>query len=111
MPLSGSQRLAISILDSDNTEQADLRGGCSPWYAAARHPPRPELRESTKCDALIVGAGITGSLVAERLTRQGLDVVIVDRERPGRGSTAASTSMLLWEIDKLADAIDRGLRL
>ena len=100
MPLSGSQRLAISILDSDDTEQADLRGGCSPWYVAARHPPRPELRDSTTCDALVVGAGITGALVAERLTRQGLDVVIVDREHPGRGSTAASTSMLLWEIDK-----------
>jgi glycine/D-amino acid oxidase-like deaminating enzyme len=39
-------------------------------------------------------------LVAERLTRQGLDVVVIDRERPGRGSTAASTSMLLWEIDR-----------
>ena len=38
-------------------------------------------------------------MVAERLTRQGLDVVIIDREHPGRGSTAASTSMLLWEID------------
>lgn len=58
------------------------------------------LVENRSCDALIVGAGITGALVAERLTRQGLDVVIVDRERPGRGSTAASTSMLLWEIDR-----------
>jgi glycine/D-amino acid oxidase-like deaminating enzyme len=29
-----------------------------------------------------------------------LDVVIIDREQPGRGSTAASTSMLLWEIDR-----------
>jgi glycine/D-amino acid oxidase-like deaminating enzyme len=38
--------------------------------------------------------------VAERLTRQGLNVVIVDRELPGRGSTVASTSMLLWEIDQ-----------
>jgi glycine/D-amino acid oxidase-like deaminating enzyme len=26
--------------------------------------------------------------------------VIIDREIPGRGSTAASTSMLLWEIDR-----------
>jgi len=56
--------------------------------------------ENLRCEALIVGAGITGSLVAERLTRQGLDVVIVDREFPGHGSTAASTSMLLWEIDQ-----------
>lgn len=90
----------ISVLDSEDTEQADLRGGRSPWFVAAGHRPPAELAESTKCDALIVGAGITGSLVAERLTRQGLDVIIVDREVPGRGSTAASTSMLLWEIDR-----------
>jgi glycine/D-amino acid oxidase-like deaminating enzyme len=77
-----------------------LRGGHSPWFAAARQPARPDVSENIKCDALVVGAGITGSLVAERLTRQGLDVVIVDREIPGRGSTAASTSMLLWEIDR-----------
>ena len=59
-----------------------------------------DLSDNIKCDALIVGGGITGSLIAERLTRQGLDVVIIDRELPGRGSTAASTSMLLWEIDR-----------
>ena len=58
------------------------------------------MSDNLKCDALVVGAGITGSLVAERLTRQGLDVVIIDRELPGRGSTAASTAMLLWEIDR-----------
>ena len=90
----------IRRLDSDDTEQADLRGGSSPWFAAAKHPPRPLLADNLACDALIVGAGITGALAAERLTRQGLDVVIVDREYPGRGSTAASTSMLLWEIDR-----------
>lgn len=59
-----------------------------------------DLEEDVKCDALIVGAGITGSLLAERLARQGLDVIVIDRELPGRGSTAASTSMLLWEIDR-----------
>ena len=94
------QGLAISIQDSEETEQADLHGGRSPWFSTSSHPPRRELSENLSCDALIVGAGITGSLVAERLTRQGLDVIIVDRELPGRGSTAASTSMLLWEIDK-----------
>jgi glycine/D-amino acid oxidase-like deaminating enzyme len=49
---------------------------------------------------VIVGGGITGSLLAERLTRQGLDVIVIDRELPGRGSTTASTAMLLWEIDR-----------
>jgi glycine/D-amino acid oxidase-like deaminating enzyme len=94
------QRFAISVLDSDDTEQADLRGGRSPWFTKSGRPSRLEVGENLKCAALIVGAGITGSLVAERLTRQGLDVVIVDREFPGHGSTAASTSMLLWEIDQ-----------
>lgn len=93
-------RSVISVLDTDDTEQADLRGGRSPWFAAGKLPLRLDVGENLKCDALIVGGGITGSLVAERLTRQGLDVVIVDRELPGRGSTAASTSMLLWEIDR-----------
>jgi glycine/D-amino acid oxidase-like deaminating enzyme len=92
-------RCAISVLDSDDTEQADLRGGRSPWFATSRHARR-EVAENMKCDALIVGGGITGSLIAERLTRQNLNVVIIDRELPGRGSTAASTSMLLWEIDR-----------
>ena len=77
-----------------------MRGGHSPWFATSSHPQRRDLQENLSCDALIVGAGITGSLVAERLTRQGLDVIVIDRELPGRGSTAASTSMLLWEIDR-----------
>nr|WP_283815393.1 FAD-dependent oxidoreductase [Bradyrhizobium liaoningense] len=49
---------------------------------------------------MIIGAGITGALVAERLTRQGRQVVIIDRELPSLGSTVASTAMLLWEIDR-----------
>jgi glycine/D-amino acid oxidase-like deaminating enzyme len=77
-----------------------LRGGRSPWFAGIKRAVRRPLTEDISCDALIVGGGITGSLMAEQLTRQGLDVVIVDRESPGRGSTAASTSMLLWEIDR-----------
>ena len=93
-------RFVIPVLDTDDTEQADLRGGRSPWFAAGNHPVRREVSENLKCDALIVGGGITGSLIAARLTRQGLDVIILDRELPGRGSTAASTSMLLWEIDR-----------
>ncbi len=58
------------------------------------------LEQDRRCDVLVVGAGITGALVAERLVREGRDVCIVDRERPGLGSAAASTAMLLWEIDR-----------
>lgn len=90
----------ISDLDPDNTEQDDLHGGRSPWFARLPRPTRHLLTDNIRCEALIVGCGITGALMAERLTRQGLDVVLVDRELPGHGSTAASTAMLLWEIDR-----------
>jgi glycine/D-amino acid oxidase-like deaminating enzyme len=90
----------INTFDSEDTEQADLRGGRSPWFAGLEHVFRPPVTGDLRCDALIVGCGITGALMAEQLTRQALDVVIIDRELPGRGSTAASTSMLLWEIDR-----------
>jgi glycine/D-amino acid oxidase-like deaminating enzyme len=53
-----------------------------------------------RCEVLVVGAGITGALTAESLARQGLEVVLIDREAPTQGSTAASTAMLLWEIDR-----------
>jgi glycine/D-amino acid oxidase-like deaminating enzyme len=90
----------IHDFNPDTTEQEDLRGGRSPWFACRARPVRQPFTEDARCDVLIVGCGITGSLMAEQLTRQGLDVIIVDRESPGGGSTAASTSMLLWEIDR-----------
>jgi glycine/D-amino acid oxidase-like deaminating enzyme len=48
---------------------------------------------------VVIGAGITGALVADMLTREGLSVVILDRRAPACGSTAASTSLLTYEID------------
>jgi hypothetical protein len=88
------------------TSQSELRGGVAPWAVGYR-PIRQPLGENIVTDVLIVGAGITGSLMAEHLTRIGRKVCIIDRERPGFGSTAASTAMLEWEIDRsLAELSD-----
>lgn len=62
-------------------------------------PPSRVLERDARCDVIIVGAGITGAFLAEHLTALGLDIIVVDRERAGFGSTAASTAMLQWEID------------
>ncbi len=87
------------IFDPATTVQNELRGGAPPWLAGFVRPPRKSLDQSIRCDILVVGAGITGSLMAEHLTSLGHKVCIIDRERPGFGSTAASTAMLQWEID------------
>jgi glycine/D-amino acid oxidase-like deaminating enzyme len=64
----------------------------------AVHPP---LDGDVSCEVCVVGAGITGALIALELSRRGLEVVVVDRRDVGGGSTSASTSMLQYEIDEL----------
>lgn len=87
------------MLDPDTTRQRDLRSGKGPWLAGPPRPNSEPLERDTSCDVAIVGAGITGALLGEHLTARGLDVVVIDRETEGYGSTAASTAMLQWEID------------
>ncbi len=91
--------MSDSSFDSETTVQSELRGGSPPWTAGYVRPSRKPLEQNMRCDILVVGAGITGSLMAEHLTSLGHKVCIIDRERPGFGSTAASTAMLQWEID------------
>ena len=59
----------------------------------------PSLDSDVKTTVAIVGAGISGALVAWHLCKAGFDVVVVDRRHVGWGSTAASTSLLQYEID------------
>lgn len=86
------------LVKDEDIEQDDVRSSRTPWVALPPPPIEP-VADSFRCEALVVGAGITGALVAERLTLQGCQVVIIDRELPSLGSTVASTAMLLWEID------------
>jgi glycine/D-amino acid oxidase-like deaminating enzyme len=59
----------------------------------------PALREDVRCDVAIVGAGITGALIARELARHGHQVCVVEQRDIGWGSTAASTAMLQYELD------------
>ncbi|MCO5090433.1 FAD-binding oxidoreductase [Bosea sp. (in: a-proteobacteria)] len=86
-------------LDPESTRQDELRTGKGPWRTVLQRPAGRPLEADTRCDVAVVGGGITGALVAEHLTAMGRDVVLIDREREGFGSTAASTAMLQWEID------------
>jgi glycine/D-amino acid oxidase-like deaminating enzyme len=50
-------------------------------------------------DAVVVGAGITGAMIADRLADAGLKVAIVDKRKPATGATTASTALVQYEID------------
>ncbi|MFD0727548.1 NAD(P)/FAD-dependent oxidoreductase [Lysobacter brunescens] len=59
----------------------------------------PPLTSDLRCDVAVIGAGITGALIADELVKHGHDVLVVDQRDVGWGSTAASTALLQYEID------------
>ncbi len=59
----------------------------------------PRLATDLRCDVAVIGAGITGALVADELQAHGHAVAVLDQRDAGWGSTAASTALLQYEID------------
>jgi NADPH-dependent 2,4-dienoyl-CoA reductase/sulfur reductase-like enzyme len=65
------------------TERRDLRTGMPVW--ASLGMPRlatQKLIAPARADVVIVGAGITGALVGEAATANGLSVILLDRRPP-----------------------------
>ena len=82
------------------TQHRDLRTGTSPWCTpSAPTIPVQRLAAPLRADVVVVGAGITGALVAQALSATGQSVAVLDRRAPAHGSTAASTALLQFEID------------
>jgi len=57
------------------------------------------LRADMRCDVAVIGAGITGAIVADALADAGFDVAVFEQRDVGWGSSAASTALLQYEID------------
>ncbi len=80
---------------------AQLRVGRSYWLDAfaTRSLGRPSLQGQHTADVAIVGGGVTGCAAALMFARAGARVVLVESREIGRGSTAASTALLMQEPD------------
>ncbi|MBK5195389.1 MAG: FAD-binding oxidoreductase, partial [Proteiniphilum sp.] len=69
----------------------------------------PSLQENIECDIAVIGSGITGALISHTLHNAGYSTVVIDKRDVATGSSAATTSMLQYEIDvpmvKLAQLI------
>ncbi|WP_300602310.1 FAD-dependent oxidoreductase [Niabella sp.] len=69
----------------------------------------PSLQENLSTEIIVIGGGITGALISHALLHAGYEVTVLDKRDIAQGSTAATTSMLQYEIDvplyQLADRI------
>jgi FAD dependent oxidoreductase len=59
-----------------------------------------QYQQQIHADVIIVGGGITGAIAAYVFADAGLSVALLEAKRIGRGSTAASTALLMQEPDK-----------
>lgn len=85
---------------SELTKERDLRESKPLWADTPRIGIRSgKTPEANHYDTIVVGAGISGALVAHALHRPGQSMLIVDRRDPVMGSSVASTAMIQHEID------------
>lgn len=75
----------------------DLKSGTPVWRVAKELPNSPSI--SSDYEAIVIGAGISGALVADALSRAGVRTLVVDERVPGTGSTRASTAILDFQLD------------
>src|SRR5438132_5821535 len=79
-----------------------LRRGRPVWLLQTRDRSKssfPRLKSTEECDVVIVGGGMTGVLTAVTFATAGISVGLLEAGAIGRGSTAASTALLLQEPD------------
>lgn len=78
----------------------DLVSGWPAWLVKQQTEVGFEtLSHSFEIDIVIIGGGITGTLIAHALCKVGLQCCIIDKRLPGHGSSMASTALLQYEID------------
>lgn len=73
------------------------RYGTSPWVhrvPASRVPDFPRFRGGRAADVVVIGGGLTGCTVAYLCAAAGLDTVLLERDRAGRGRTGRSAGLL-----------------
>lgn len=64
------------------------------WQNDVTFKHRAPLRENIRTDVVIIGAGLTGILLADRLKQTGRDVVILEAGRIAGGQTAGTTAKI-----------------
>ncbi|MBY9080496.1 FAD-binding oxidoreductase [Paenibacillus sp. HN-1] len=79
----------------------NLISGSTPWpFTLPEAPVYPVLEKELSCECLIIGGGVGGAISAYRLSRAGVDTVLIDKRKIAGGSTHANTGLLQMLSDK-----------
>ncbi|MBM7662366.1 glycine/D-amino acid oxidase-like deaminating enzyme/nitrite reductase/ring-hydroxylating ferredoxin subunit [Bacillus mesophilus] len=75
------------------------------WRDTTKLPSFPKLTKDIKVDVAIVGGGISGITTAYQLTKQGLNVVLIEAGRLLNGVTGHTTAKITAQHDIIYDEL------
>jgi glycine/D-amino acid oxidase-like deaminating enzyme len=86
-----------------------LRVGVPFWLSRRGAAERryPMLHGAATTDVAVIGGGITGAGIAHAFAEAGVNVMVLESKLVGRGSTAASTALVMQETDEGFIDLDR----
>lgn len=64
------------------------------WHQTASHAKRPALDGERRTQVAVIGAGMAGVLIADRLASCGMEVVVLEAGRIGGGQTSGTTAKI-----------------
>ena len=90
-------------------DAGDRLRSSEPWWLVrnGRGAASAAIAGDFDCDVAVIGAGMTGALIAHGLAEDGHEVVVLDRRDRALGSTAASTALLQYELDTMLTELSR----
>lgn len=75
------------------------------WVRTAEPDPRDALADDIRADVAIVGAGIVGVTAAYLLAKEGVSVVVLERDRILRGVTGHTTAKVTSQHNVIYDTL------
>lgn len=98
---------SFKIKLSKNEDELLLHKGSNYWHSSTDKVEfYDSLKDDCETDVCIVGAGMSGALIANQLAKKGFKVVVLDKMQPGHGSSNGNTGIIQYNSDRsLADFI------
>ena len=81
----------------------------SVWSQSAEMTRRAPLDRALEADAAVIGAGMAGVLIADRLRERGLRTVVLEAGRLGCGQTKNTTAKITSQHGMIYDALIKSL--
>ena len=73
------------------------------WLETNQRKKYAALQEDVSCDVCVIGGGITGISCAYYLTKQGIDTVVLERDRIASKTTGHTTAKITSQHDLFYD--------